>query len=103
MEKVISLLFDIERKANQILERADIEKNQLFEESEKAIAEMEKGIAEESKIKIKALTDRAELEIEKERQHLIESSEKQLKDLENHYDKDHAILVDKIFQSIIQI
>jgi hypothetical protein len=48
MEKVISLLFDIERKANQIIERANTEKNDLFEENEKAIKAMEDSIAEDN-------------------------------------------------------
>lgn len=103
MEKVISLLFDIERKANQIIERANAEKNELFEENEKLITQMETEIAEENNAKISALISQAEQEIEREKRQLIESSDRQLKELEQHYRTDHDLLVNKVFQSIIQL
>ncbi len=103
MEKVISLLFDIERKANQIIERANIEKNELYEENEQLIKKMEAEIAEENTAKVNALMAKAEQEIEREKQQLIEGSEKQLKFLEENYAKNHDAMVDKLFQSIIKI
>lgn len=103
MEKVISLLFDIEKKANQIIERANIEKNELYEENEKLIKKMEADIAEENNAKINALMTKSENEIEQEKQHLIESSEKQLKLLEENYETHHEDIINKVFQSIIQI
>ncbi len=103
MEKVISLLFDIERKANQIIERANIEKTELYEENEKTIAQMEAGIAEENSIKINSIMQQADKEIEQEKHQLIDSSDKQLKDLELNYMQNHDALVNKVFQCIIQI
>ena len=102
MEKVIGLLFDIEKKANQIIERANDEKTELFEENEKAIAKMEADITEENQNKIKLILAQAEQEIEAEKQHLLECSKKQLSDLEETYEKNHNALVEKVFQSIIQ-
>ncbi|MDF2942077.1 MAG: hypothetical protein K0S01_935 [Herbinix sp.] len=103
MEKVISLLFDIERKANQIIERANDEKNELYEENEKTIAQMEASIAEENNLKINAIMEQAEKELEQEKKQLIESSDKQLKDLESNYKQNHDALVNKVFQTIIHI
>lgn len=103
MEKVISVLFDIEKKANQIIEHANIEKDQLFEENEKAIAKMEAEIMDENTKKINKIISQAEKKLEAEKKHLIENSSKQLKDLEAHYIKDHDELVNKLFQSIIKI
>jgi F0F1-type ATP synthase membrane subunit b/b' len=103
MEKVISLLFDIERKANQIIERANIEKNELYEDNEKLIKKMEADIAEENNAKINALMTQAEKEIEQEKQQLIESSDKQLKVIVQNYETNHDAMVDKVFLSIIQI
>ena len=71
MERVIGLLFDIEKKANQILERANYEKNDLFEENEKAIEKMESDITEENNAKISLIIAQAEKELELEKQHLI--------------------------------
>lgn len=103
MEKVIGLLFDIEKKANQIIERANIEKTELFNENEKAILDMETKITEENNQKIKALLEQAELELEKEKEQLIKSSEEQLKSLEEYYNKNHDDLVEAVFQKITKI
>ena len=103
MEKVIGLLFDIEKKANQIIERANVEKTELFEENEKAIEQMETEIADENNSKINLILAQSEKELELERQQLIESSNKQLSDIEAHYRQNHDALVNKVFQSIIQI
>jgi vacuolar-type H+-ATPase subunit H len=103
MEKVISLLFDIERKANHIIERANIEKNELYEENEKLIAQMEAGIADDNNAKINTLISQADHEIEQEKQQLIESNEKQLKDLEQNYTKNHDAMVNKVFRCLVQI
>ncbi len=101
MEKVISLLFDIEKKANQIIERANLEKNDLFEENQIEIKAMEDKIAEDINSKISLLIAQADKEIEQEKQQLIENSEKQLHHLEEHYLINHDSLVNKVFQGII--
>jgi vacuolar-type H+-ATPase subunit H len=103
VEKVISLLFDIEKKANQIIERANTEKNELYEENEKQIEKMEAEIAEENNAKINSLMAKAEQEIEQEKKQLIESSEKQLNAIVQNYKTNHDAIVDKVFQSIIQL
>lgn len=102
MEKVINHLFDIEKKANQILERANTEKTELLEENEKAIAKMEAEIADETDKKIKQINEQAEMEIEKERQLLLEKSNQQLTDMDSNYKKNHDSLVDRVFKTIIQ-
>ena len=102
MEKVIGLLFDIEKKANQIIDRANDEKTELFEENEKAIEKMEAEITDENNSKINLLLAQADLEIEAEKQHLSECSHKQLMDLESSYKKNHTALVEKVFRSILQ-
>lgn len=102
MEKVIGLLFDIEKKANQIIDRANDEKNELFEENEKAIAKMEAEIAEENNAKINMIVAQADKELETEKQQLISNSNKQLSDLESNFLKNREALVHKVFESIIK-
>ncbi len=102
MEKVISLLFDIEKKANQIIERANVEKNELYEENEKAILEMEAAIADENNAKINAILNSAEMELEQEKDQLIENNNRQLIELETKYLHNHDEVVDKVFQRIIK-
>lgn len=103
MEKVIGLLFDIEKKANQILERANDEKNELLEENEKAIAKMEAEIADDNNSKINLIMTQAEKELEAEKAQLIAASNKQLSDIETNFKQNHDALVEKVFKSIIQI
>lgn len=103
MEKVIGLLFDIEKKANQIIERANDEKTELYEENEKAIAKMEADIAEENTAKVNLIITQAEKDLELEKQHMIENSNKQLIELEENYNNHHEAMVEKVFQSIIQL
>jgi F0F1-type ATP synthase membrane subunit b/b' len=101
MERVISLLFDIEKKANQIIERANLEKTELYEESEKAILAMEVALAEESNSKTNLLVEHAEKELEEEKKQLVDSSNKQLIELEANFAKNHDAIVNKVFQNII--
>lgn len=103
MERVISLLFDIEKKANQIIERANLEKSQLYEENEKSIQEMETAISEENNKKIKTIVEQAEKELEQDKQQLIDSSSRQLQELEEHYRTNHDLMVTKVFQNITAI
>lgn len=103
MEKVINSLFEIEKKANQILDRANTEKTELLEENEKAIARMEAEISDENNKKIELLNEQAEREIDNERQSLIAKFNKQLNDLEYNYTQNHDSLVNKVFQAIIQL
>lgn len=103
MEKVIGLLFDIEKKANQILDSANDEKNELLAENEKVIAQMEAEIAEENNNKIKLIVEKAEKELELEKQQLIENSNKQLADLDNNYRQNHDTLVNKVVQYVLTI
>ncbi len=102
MERVIGLLFDIEKKANQIIERANIEKTELYEENEKAIIEMENIITDENNAKINLIISQAENDLEIEKKQLVDNSNIQLKDLEDNYNKNHDCLVDKVFKIIIQ-
>lgn len=103
MERVISLLFDIEKKANQIIERANIEKTELCDENEIEIQKMEAAIADDNNNKINIIVEQAEKELEKEKQELIDNSNKQLKDIETNYQQNHDAIVTKVFQSIIAI
>jgi F0F1-type ATP synthase membrane subunit b/b' len=103
MERVISLLFDIEKKANQIIERANTEKTQLCEENEKEIQKMEAAIAQENEAKIKVIVDQAEKDLEQEKQQLTESSNRQLKELDDNFKHNHEAIVNRVLQSIIAV
>lgn len=101
MERVINLLYDIEEKANRILDRASEEKNLLHDQLQKDITKLDEEIKNNTRSKISALQDNMNQEIERERQILIESSEKHLRDLEANFKANQETLVNKIFKNII--
>jgi len=101
MEKVISLLFEIEEKANRIIELANEEKIRLYASLEKDLVQMEENIVAENTAKLSILQTQADQELSKEKQTLIFNCEKQLKNLDAQYDNYKEELVKKVFEDII--
>ena len=102
MEEVINLLYDIEEKATQIVNRANEEKVSLHDALEKNMELLDQTIATENATKLSILQAKVDLELTQEKQALIEDCNKQLVNLEAHYKKDHDALVDEIFQGLIK-
>jgi vacuolar-type H+-ATPase subunit H len=102
MENTISQLFEIENKANQIINRASEEKAQLHEEYEKEILRMEENIFSDNQKKLKALQEQADIDLENETKGIIQNSEKHLKDLEEINTQKRDLLVSRIFENIIR-
>ena len=102
MEEVINLLYDIEEKATQIVNRANEEKVSLHDALEKNMELLDQTIATENATKLSILQAKVDLELTREKQALIEDCNKQLVNLEAHYKKDHDALVNEIFQGLIK-
>lgn len=102
MEEVINLLYDIEEKATQIVNRANEEKVSLHDALEKNMELLDQTIATENATKLSVLQAKVDLELTQEKQALIEDCNKQLVNLEAHYKKDHDALVNEIFQGLIK-
>lgn len=102
MEKVISLLFEIEEKANQIVKRAKDEKVSLNEALEKDLAKLDKTIEDEYTAKLNTLKSQVDIDLAKEKQALLDDCDKQLAAMESNYQQNQTAIVDKIFQSIIK-
>ena len=102
MEEVINLLYDIEEKATQIVNRANEEKVSLHDALEKNMELLDQTIATENASKLSVLQAKVDQELTREKQALIEDCNKQLINLEAHYKKNHDVLVDEIFQGLIK-
>lgn len=102
MEQVISLLFEIEEKANQIVKRAKDEKISLNEALEKDLAQLDKTIEDEKTARLKVLKTQFDQDLAKEKQALINDCDKQLAAMELNYQQNQTTIVNKIFQSIIK-
>lgn len=103
MEKVINLLYEIEEKANQIINRANEEKVQLHNQLEKDIASLDTQISKDNDAKLNILKEQADKELVKEKQSLIDDCNKQLSNMDSYYKQNHNSLVEKIFQRLIEV
>lgn len=101
MEKVITLLYDIEEKANRILDRTAEEKAALYQELNANMEEMDAQINKETQKKLKDIQARFEKEIASDTQALIEASKKHLSEIESNCKQNHEVLVNEIFEQII--
>lgn len=101
MEKVITLLYDIEEKANRILNRTAEEKATLYQELNAHMEEMDAQINKETQKKLKDIQATFEKEIASDTQALIEASQKHLSEIESNCKQNHDVLVNQIFEQII--
>jgi hypothetical protein len=102
MEKVINLLYDIEEKAHQIVNRAMEEKVSLHAAFDKNLEQLDQTIAADNAAKLSVLQAQIDKELAQEKQSLIDDCNKQLASLEEHYKRDHDAIVEKTFHSLIQ-
>ena len=102
MEKTIGKIFEIEEKAKLIIDRANLEKIRMHDDFEDDLIKMEREINEKNIQKINDYRAEVDKELKHEKALLIQKSEKQLLDMEEHYRKSHDELVTRIFESILQ-
>lgn len=102
MEKVINVLYEIEEKANRILDRASEQKLKLYEQLNSDLEALESKITSDTNDKINIMKTNMQAEIEQERTNLIKDCEKQIQTLEDKYNANHDKLVDTVFQHIIE-
>lgn len=103
MKRVISLLYDIEEKASQIVVRAKEEKVSLNETFEKDLAMLDKTVEEEYASKLDTIKKQIDIELVKEEQALIDDCNKQIAAMELNYNGNHAAIADRILQNIIKL
>jgi UPF0288 family protein (methanogenesis marker protein 3) len=101
MDKTISQLSEIEEKANQIINRANDQKEKLHDEYEIKIAQMEESIASENTAKLEHLQEQMNKELAKEKELMIRNSEQQLKALGEIDQKAHKVLAHQVFEHIM--
>jgi hypothetical protein len=102
MEKVISILYDIEEKANNIIKRVNEEKVRLQEEFNQDLEKLDQTIANEKAEKLNVLKADIDKKLTVEKQSLIDDCNKQLDNMEENYGKNHDALVESIFQELIK-
>ncbi len=101
MEKIIQYLYDIEEKADVIVNRASEEKKRLNASLEKQILEYNESVLKERTAKIDLLKSKVHEDLEKELALLNEDCNKQINTMEQYFHEHHKELIDKLFQNII--
>lgn len=101
MEKVINLLYDIEKKADRIISRTDEQKNAKRREIDQELSLFESLLMEETNKQIQVLQNQADQELELEKKVLIDDCSKQIEQLETIFTSNHDVLVERVFKNII--
>lgn len=101
MEKVIHLLSEIEEKAELIVRRVGEEKQRLNQQLEQNIKDYNKQTETEKENRLLALKAQTDKDLETEKKTLIEDCNKQIKQLDEYYQKNHDSLVEKVLAQII--
>lgn len=103
MEKVINVLYEIEEKANRILDRTAQEKTKLYNRLQTNLEKLDTDIKQDTNDQLDLLKNNMEAEIAKERFAQTEECNKQLTAMEQTYMTNHDALVEKVFQRMIHV
>ncbi|MCR5754461.1 MAG: hypothetical protein K6G30_06590 [Acetatifactor sp.] len=100
MEKVINRLYEIEEKANSIVEGTAGKKAVLYEEYQKKLSALDAKMEEATKEELNKLREKMNAEVDTEHKMLGGSLEDKLTQLESNYEKNHDKLVASIVERI---
>lgn len=102
MEKVVNRLSQIEAAAVAIMEEANSKKKEISNEMDLKTAEFDKKVDSETEKKLAKLTKNLQDETDQELNKLKMHAQKTLKALDDEYDKNHSIMANKIFSTMIR-
>lgn len=103
MEKVINRLFEIEEKANRIMENSNVQKQKMYDQLNSDLEKLDHEIKNDTNSKLEILRAKMNDEIAKERQALIDDCNSQINKMEQNFNQNHAVLVDTVFNNITQV
>lgn len=103
MEKVISLLSEIEEKAVNIIESTATQKEQLHNQFDIDIKLLDEQIMNDTNKKLDEIKHKINQSLNEEQKKLIEDCNNQIGKLESAFAKNHNALVDELFHNIIGV
>lgn len=103
MEEVIKVLSEIEEKANRIITNAQDYKKTLDQESKLKQEELSQSISRKLEEQLSLLKKQCNEDIAKDTAKINAESDKQLMAIEQNYNANLDIMVDKLFRSIIEV
>lgn len=101
MEKIITLLSEIEEKADNILGSTSNKKEHLYNELEEELKLLDDQIMDDTNKKLNVLKSEINQSLYDERNKLIDDCKTHLQKLEDDFTVNHNALVDKVFDAII--
>lgn len=102
MEKVVNKLSEIEAVAVAIMEDANLKKKEISDNMDIKIVEFDKKVDAETATTLSELTKKLQAETEQELSELNSCTQKALDTLEDEYNKNHSVLANKIFSTIVR-
>ena len=101
MEKVINVLYEIEEKANKILERTSEQKTQMNDKLNEDLRSLEESIDQNTNQKIESMKQAMETEIAKEHNALITGYKTSLEKMEEKFHSHYDQYISTIFSKIV--
>jgi site-specific DNA-adenine methylase len=102
MEKVVNKLSEIEAAAVAIMDNANAKKKEISDNMNMKIVEFDKKVDAETADTLAELTQKLQTETEQELSELKTCTQKNLDTLEDEYNKNHSILANNIFRTIVR-
>ena len=103
MERIVSLLNDIDDKAEQIIAAAASVKASMYEEYLEKVAQCEAELLTDTDNRLLEIKKEKELSLKQKKQQIDEVQNTRLKDMEANYKLHHDKMVDDIFNKIIEV
>lgn len=103
MEKVIEVLSDIETKANNIIQNAELYKKTMEKDNTSRINAMKKAIEESTQDKIDTLKERYNAEITQQTAKINLDCQEHIQALSDKIDKHLDSMADEIVHQIIEV
>ena len=103
MKQVLDTLFEIEEKANRILENVTKEKIRMDQQLRKDKKTLDEKLKKNLEQEIEQMEKKMEMEIEPDRLQLYEKSNEQLQKIEMNFRDNREQIVEDIFQKIIGV
>lgn len=103
MERIVSVLNDIDDKADKIIAAAASVKASMYEEHLRKVSEYEASLLSETDSKLLEIKKEKETALDQKKQQIDETCSVRLKEMKDNYDQNHDVIVDNIFNRIIEV
>ncbi len=103
MERIVSVLNDIDEKAEQIIAAAASVKASMYEEYLEKVASCEEDLLTGTDNRLLEIKKEKGLSLEQKKKQIDKTRDTRLREMEDNYKLHHRSMVDNIFKKIIEV